>query len=85
MFRRKVSLQGPLETRDGRLFIAIPLDVGGRALAKYTKGIGSVEGDVLVVKIQPWLAEQLDVRAGSFVIVDNHSGNFTITRGPEND
>jgi hypothetical protein len=74
-----------LEIRDGKLVIAIPLDVGGKTLAKYTKEIGTVEGNDLVVEIQPWLAQKLNVQEGSLVIVDNHNGKFTITRSPDND
>jgi predicted molibdopterin-dependent oxidoreductase YjgC len=85
VFRKEVSLQGPLENRDGKLVIAIALDVGGRTLSQYTKGIGTVEGNQLVVEIQPWLAQKLNVQEGSLVIVDNHNGKFTITRSADND
>jgi hypothetical protein len=80
-----VSLTGPVELVDDHLALRIPLAAGGDRLAPLARGIGVVEGDYLVVVILSWLAEKLDVRAGSLVDVDNRDGRFTITRSPKND
>jgi len=80
-----VSLEGPVEVVDDELAILIPLDAGGDVLAPLAKGIGDVDGEFLKVVIQPWLAENLRIAAGSLVIVDNANGKFTITRSPAND
>jgi hypothetical protein len=78
-----VSVTGPVEVVDGHLAIRIPLAVGGDRLAPLARGIGAVEGDCLVVVIQPWLAEKLQLQAGSRVVVDNRDGLFTITGAAE--
>ena len=80
-----VSIEGPVELGDGRLTLRIPLSEGGDKLAPLTKGIGGVEGDDLVVVIQPWLAEKLRIGANSLVVVDNAEGKFRITRSAAND
>lgn len=80
-----VSLERPVEIVDGELAILIPLEAGGAALAPFAKGIGKIDGEFLKVVIQPWLAEQLRIGAGSLVIVDNVNGTFTITRSAAND
>jgi hypothetical protein len=83
--KKIISVEGPVEEVNGELAILIPLDVGGAELAPLAKGIGQVEGGVLKVVLQPWLAEMLNVGKGSLVIVDNENGKFTITRSPAND
>ena len=80
-----VSIEGPVELEDGRLTLRIPLNEGGDKLAPLTKGIGGIEGDDLVVVIQPWLAEKLSIGAHSLVVVDNTEGKFRITRSAAND
>ena len=73
------SLGGPVERIDGRLVLQIPLAAGGAGLVDCSRGIGRVEGDVLVVTIPDWLAEKLLITEGSAVIVDNRNGKFNIT------
>src|SRR5579862_9538185 len=80
-----VSLEGPLESIDGKLMLCIPLEAGGDKLAPFARGIGEIDGNFLKVIIQPWLAEELKVVAGSLVLVDNKHGQFTITRSAAND
>ena len=80
-----ISLEGPLESIDGKLMLRIPLEAGGDKLAPFARGIGEVDGDYLIVVIQPWLAEKLRVGAGSLVFVDNNNGKFNITRSAAND
>ena len=73
-----VSLQGPVELVDGKLMIRIPLGVGGDKLAPLARGVGTVEGEWLIVTIPPWLAEKLQVGAGTRVVVDNADGKLNI-------
>ena len=73
-----VSIGGPVEQIDGRLQLRIPLDAGGRQLVECSRGIASVDGDFLVVVIQPWLAEKLGLLPGSSVVVHNQDGKFNI-------
>jgi len=80
-----ISLEGPIESVDGKLMLRIPLAAGGDKLAILARGIGEIQGDYLQVVIQPWLAEKLRVSAGSLVFVDNKNGKFTITRSAAND
>jgi hypothetical protein len=80
-----VSIEGPVEVINGNLTLRIPLSVGGDKLAPLARGIGQIEGDLLCVVIQPWLAEKLRIEAGSLVVVDNKNGKLTITRSAAKD
>jgi hypothetical protein len=80
-----VSIKGPVELIDGELMLRIPLDAGGATLAPLARGIGDIDGEFLVVVIQPWLAEKLNIGPGSLVVVDNKNGKFTITGTALND
>ena len=61
------------------MLLQIPLASGGRDLAPFAGRIGVIEDGFLKVEIQPWLAEKLQVRPGSVVVVDNLEGEFRIT------
>jgi hypothetical protein len=74
----EISLEGPLEYRDGQLVLLIPIDAGGSELIECSKGISEVEGDFLKVEIPEWLAGQLRVVAGDRVIVGNVDGKFRV-------
>ena len=81
-----ISLHGRVETYNGELAIRIPLDMGGNELAPLATRIGTVDADgYLTVIIKPWLAAKLRIGDGSFVLVDNENGQFTITRSAAND
>ncbi len=80
-----ISIEGPVELEQGHLTLRIPLSEGGEALAPLAKGIGNIEGEDLVVVIQPWLAEMLKIGANSLVVIDNAEGKFRITRSAAND
>lgn len=80
-----VSIEGPVELVDGKLTLRIPLDAGGATLAPFARRIGDIDGEFLVVVIQPWLAEKLNIGPGSLVVVDNENGKFTISRSALND
>ncbi|MEI8288002.1 MAG: hypothetical protein WCH99_00905 [Verrucomicrobiota bacterium] len=45
------SLEGPLESIDGKLMLRIPLAAGGQSLVACSRGIGVVDGDSLKVVI----------------------------------
>jgi hypothetical protein len=81
----KISLEGPVELIDGKLTLQIPLVAGGDKLALLAHGIGEIDGENLNVVLQPGIAEQLRIDAGSLVVVDNFNGKFTITRSAKND
>jgi hypothetical protein len=72
------SIGGPVEQIDDQLVLRIPLEAGGRELVECARGIGSVQGEFLVVVIQDWLAEKLGLFPGSQVIVDDAGGKFNI-------
>jgi hypothetical protein len=78
-----VSIHSPIERIDGKLMLQIPLAVGGRELAGYTKGIGRIEGHFLKIEIQPWMAEKLGVAEGTLMSVDNLTGEFRMQRAVE--
>jgi hypothetical protein len=80
-----VSLEGPIELFGDQLALRIPLEAGGDQLVPITRGIGFVEEGCLIVIIQPWLARELNVSLGSFVVVDNRNGKFTISRSETNE
>jgi hypothetical protein len=80
-----VSVETSVETVNGELVILISLDGGGAVLAPLATMIGEIDGEFLRVVVQPWLAERLQIGAGSLVIVDNLNGKFTITRSAAND
>jgi len=77
------SLEGPLESIDGKLMLRIPLEAGGRALIDSSRGIGVVDGDFLTVVIPPWLSSKLGVSVGRIVTVDNRNGKFNIRPSEE--
>ena len=75
-----VSIEGPVEEAEGKLVLRIPMEDGGTELAEFAEGIGRVEDGYLVVVIPPWLALQMQIGAGSLVVVDNAEGKFRMTR-----
>jgi hypothetical protein len=80
-----VSLEGPLENIEGKLMLCIPLEAGGDKLAPFAKSISIIENSFLKVEIKQWLANKLNIKEGSFVIVDNKNHKFNITRSSAND
>ena len=73
-----LMLQGPVETVDGVLALLIPLNEGGDKFVECCRGISVVEGDVLKIRIQEWLAGTLRIEEGDLVSVDNANGKFNI-------
>ena len=60
-----ISIEGPVERVGNDLMIRIPLGEGGEELASSADGVGEVRDGCLCVVIEPWLAQNLHVRAGS--------------------
>jgi len=75
---KKISIEGPVEKIGNKLMLRIPLEVGGLDLLDYTRKIGSVVDDDLVIIIPDSLAEKLNVSEGSIVNVNNENGKFNI-------
>jgi hypothetical protein len=77
-----VSIRGPVETRDGKLTLMIPLAVGGNELITSAKGISEIEGEYLRVTIPEWLALKMGIQSGMILDVDNREGKFTFSFDP---
>jgi hypothetical protein len=75
-----VSWTGAIENLNGHLVVFIPLELGGAQLARITRGLGDVEDGRLKITIPTWLAEELSVREGTVVTVDNKGGTLHIHR-----
>lgn len=73
------SLCGPVEDIGGTLVLRIRLAEGGDKLIECARGWGHVEGDCLEIVIQPWMAEKLQIKQGTFVVVGNNSGRFSLS------
>ena len=80
-----IFIEGPAEIVDGHLTLMIPLSVGGDKLVALARGIGHVNGENLLIVLQPWLAQKLEIGPGCLVVVDNANGKLTITRSDAND
>ena len=76
------SLRGPVDLVDGRLVLQIPMAAGGAGLVAASRGIGVVVDDYLEVTIPAWLAEQLGIREGTVVNVNNLGGKLNIIPEP---
>ena len=75
-----ISVQGPVERRDNRLILRIPMDAGGNQLRAVAQTTSFVEDDVLVVLLPEWLAERMHLGEGSEVYVDDRWGKLNIAR-----
>lgn len=75
-----LSLEGPVERREGQLVLRVPLDAGGRKLQSVARTISFVEGDKLVVLIPEWLAEKMKLDEGTEVHLDDRWGKLNIAR-----
>jgi antitoxin component of MazEF toxin-antitoxin module len=77
--------QGPVETIGGELILRIPLSAGGSQLAESAGDMGRVEGEYLIVRVPPQLAESLGIGAGDTVVVSDQNRKLVIARasGPD--
>ncbi len=80
MHSEYLSLEGPVERREGQLVLRVPLDAGGRKLQSVARTISFVENGNLVVLIPEWLAERMRLDEGSEVHVDDRWGKLNIAR-----
>ena len=81
-FEGVTSLEGPVESIDGRLLLRIPLATGGAKLKRSASGISHVDGDFLIIVIQDWMSAKLNITEGSIVEVNDRDGRFTIVGVP---
>jgi hypothetical protein len=58
--------------------VYVPLQKGGDRLAAATRGLSDIEGNQLKIVIPSWLAEDLAIKVGSIVAIDNPKGQFNI-------
>ena len=75
-----MSLQGPVERRENRLVLRIPLDAGGDKLQLVARATSFVEGRNLVVLLPEWLAQRMGIGEGSEVHIDDRWGKLNIAR-----
>lgn len=80
MHSEYLSLEGPVERREGQLVLRVPLDIGGRKLQSVARTISFVEDGKLVVIIPEWLAERMELAEGSEVHLDDRWGKLNIAR-----
>jgi Antidote-toxin recognition MazE, bacterial antitoxin len=74
----ETSLRGPIDRVGGKLALRIPLEEGGDQFIECSRGIGEVQGDLLVVIIPEWLAERLNLKEGDEVSIHNGEGKLNI-------
>jgi hypothetical protein len=85
------TIEGPIELHGDRLALRIPMEVGGQSLAPMVRDSdpveegfrGFVEGDWLVVLLEPQLTDRLNVSVGDRVTVDCFNARFNVTRSGE--
>ncbi len=75
-----VSLQGPVERRQNRLVLRIPLDAGGDKLQLVAHATSFVEDRDLIVLLPEWLAQRMHLGEGSEVYIDDRWGKLNIAR-----
>ncbi|MGI4826775.1 MAG: hypothetical protein ACRYFU_01065 [Janthinobacterium lividum] len=74
------SVQAPVERREDRLVLRIPMDAGGDKLQLVARASSFVEGDDLVVLLPEWLAQRMRLAEGSEVHLDDRWGKLNIAR-----
>ena len=72
------EMAGPVEEEDGRLVLRIPMVQGGHEFAHVTEGISEIDGPYLKITLPQWLVNQLDLRDGSRVAIDNRDRKFNM-------
>jgi hypothetical protein len=71
-------LEGAVERIGRKLMLCIPLADGGEKLIDCSRGFGRVNGEYLEFVIPAWMAEKLQLREGSFVVVGKEGRGITI-------
>jgi hypothetical protein len=77
--------EGLVEMFKDNLTLRIPLEEGGNKLVPFARRIGEVDDEYLNIIIPPWLAEKLNIKEGSLVLVDNQNNKLNFTRSDAND
>ena len=80
MHRNYISLQGPVERRENRLVLRIPMDAGGDKLQVAARTTSIVEDGMLVVLLPEWLAQRMHLQEGTEVNIDDRWGKLNIAR-----
>ena len=75
-----ISLQGPVERREDRLVLRIPMNAGGEKLQITARATSFVEDGNLVVLLPEWLAQRMQLGEGSEINIDDRWGKLNITR-----
>lgn len=73
-----VSLTVRLEKMEGKLVVRFPLDPSSEALLRCARGIADVKDDIVVIRIEGWLAALLRAREGDWVEISNADSRFNI-------
>lgn len=74
------SVHAPVERREDRLVLRIPMDAGGDKLQLVAQTSSFVEGNDLVVLLPEWLAHRMRLAEGSEVYLDDRWGKLNIAR-----
>lgn len=72
------EMAGPVEAEGANLVLRIPLFQGGYEFKQVTEGISEIDGAYLKITLPQWLVNQLDLRAGSRVVIDNKDRKFNM-------
>ena len=75
-----LSIQGPVERRDNRLVLRVPVDAGGHRLWSIANRLCVIENSDVIVLLPDWLTEQMHLEEGSEVHVDDRWGRLNIAR-----
>jgi hypothetical protein len=73
-----VSVEAVVENLNGHLVLFVPLIAGGADLRSAARGISDIDGDLLKVVFPTWLAEDLKLKVGSRLVLDNGEGQLNI-------
>ena len=72
------SLRGPVDRKDGKTTLTIPLDIGGDQLALVATHSGKISGNDLVITIPEPVADMIRLIDGDIVAVDDRDGKLNI-------
>ena len=78
-----VSIDGPIEVIDDRMFVRIPLEPYGKSLVSCTKSISFIADDHLCIEIHEWMLEKLEMSATDLLHINNDNGEFNMRKADE--
>lgn len=79
--RSEVYLRQRVQKIGRELVLLIPMAGIGDDFLECTRGIAAVQGQFLKVVLPDWLAAEIRIKEGSFVVVSNRDGKFNIQHG----